>query len=147
MLEDRITARIENNIHEISMILRELRLTSNVRVNFGVYHVADGEPLREMTVGPKSSLILSLEKSNHGYFVFARTYINNSVHSPNVPVAEINLIAYSDTVDNRAWYRNCSIYIETTNGVVCDGDMEYINDVLRNEIEPDMHRLYLAGLD
>ncbi|MFA5557530.1 MAG: hypothetical protein WDA29_10575 [Flavobacteriaceae bacterium] len=146
MPEDRITARIEKNIHEISMILRELRLTNDVRVIFDVPH-SDGEFIRRMTVGPKSSLILSLEKSNHGYFVFARTYINNSVHSPNVPVAEINLIAYSDTVDNRAWYRNCSIYIETTNGVVCDGDMEYINDVLRNEIEPDMHRLYLAGLD
>lgn len=146
MLEDRITARIENNIHEISMILRELRLTNDVRVIFDVRRT-NGKSIRRMTVGPKSSLILNLEKSNHGYFVFARTYINNSVHSPNVPVAGINLIAYSSTIDNRAWDRNCSIYIETTNGVVCDGDMEYINDVLRNEIEPDMHRLYLAGLD
>lgn len=145
MPEDRITARIENNIHEISMILRELRLTNDVRVNFGVRRT-NGKSIRRMTVEPKNSLILSLEKSNHGYFVFARTYINNSVHSPNVPVSEINLIAYSDIVDNRAWYRNCSIYIETTNGVVCDGDMEYINDVLRNEIGPDLHRLYLAGL-
>lgn len=146
MPEDRITARIENNIHEISMILRELRLTNDVRVNFGVRRT-NGKSIRRMTVEPNNSLILILEKSNHGYFVFARTYINNSVHSPNVPVSEINLIAYSDTVDNRAWYRNCSIYIETTNGVVCDGDMEYINDVLRNEIGPDLHRLYLAGLD
>lgn len=151
MPEDRITARIEKNIHEISMILRELRLTRDVRVNFDVSRAVGGEPIRRMTVEPKSSLILKLEKHSYGYkqkgyFLFACTHINNSVHSPNAPVAEINLIASSDTDKNRTWGFNRTIYIETTDGVICNDDMEYVNDVLRNEIEPDMHRLYLAGL-
>lgn len=146
MLKDRITARIENNIHEISMILRELRLTNDVRVIFDVRRT-NGKSIRRMIVEPKNSLILRLGKYNYDYFLFADTYINNSVHSPDGPIMEINLIAYSGAIVNHPWDRSTYITIETTNGVVCDGDMGYINDVLRNEIEPDMHRLYLAGLD